>query len=722
MYDGETFFIPSGWIHAVYTPEDSLVFGGNFLFSGAMESQIKIYQLENMTKVPIKFRYPFFNELHWYVLSNYLECLTGRCYLTVRNDGSEIKEEDKKPDEHYSESKWNLKEKDIYLEAYESNGLYSIFKYLSKLLPKNSKNNKNVPSLITNASSLIKDAKQLIENRKQYEKNEKTSSTSRPVLYWLCKLNYESYLEKLASIKNESSNSSISAATTIDLASPLKSWGAGLQNVNTKFIAYKNKLNSEAVHDIKKKSANDVTSKSTAKSTEILNSFEKLIAATDISNKNDKKQTANNPKSNTSSSLNYPSASTITTSINSSVNNTVYFTNPSTNLNLPLNSQINAIRQSAVTNMNVYTGNHPTVPTTNLIMNRPIFNGPPGLQANYNQPGIIYTNPQLNPATSFNPQANLYAQIQPTGLQPGLTGPNFNNYNLISNTPMLTTTPAGLSVLPVMNNLTATAKPSQFVESHLTANKNPQQPQQTPQFASPWLQPTTIIQPTIPPTSTNIKTINQQSSSNKSSKSNSKQSSNKQQQNLQTNSSSIQQQPTFSTAQPANISLTNAAAQQHQSLSTTAHKQPVNSMFNLTDPSRPNQVLNFASAPNQPTAANAFITPTLNTNLTHQLNQNFIITPVTSNITGNLIAGNNLIPNPIYPNFITSNVISGNMLVNPQLNPAANLQPGGLVQTPSIPQQIVPIGKPTIKLQRINCRKCVPCNRNSCGRNIFLMS
>ena len=28
---GNTLFIPSGWIHAVYTPRDTLVFGGNFL-------------------------------------------------------------------------------------------------------------------------------------------------------------------------------------------------------------------------------------------------------------------------------------------------------------------------------------------------------------------------------------------------------------------------------------------------------------------------------------------------------------------------------------------------------------------------------------------------------------------------------------------------------------------------------------------------------------------
>lgn len=34
-------FIPTGWIHAVYTSKDSLVFGGNFLHSLNMELQLK---------------------------------------------------------------------------------------------------------------------------------------------------------------------------------------------------------------------------------------------------------------------------------------------------------------------------------------------------------------------------------------------------------------------------------------------------------------------------------------------------------------------------------------------------------------------------------------------------------------------------------------------------------------------------------------------------------
>lgn len=33
LHQGQTLLIPTGWIHAVFTPVDSLVFGGNFLHS-----------------------------------------------------------------------------------------------------------------------------------------------------------------------------------------------------------------------------------------------------------------------------------------------------------------------------------------------------------------------------------------------------------------------------------------------------------------------------------------------------------------------------------------------------------------------------------------------------------------------------------------------------------------------------------------------------------------
>lgn len=48
---GDTMLIPSGWIHAVYTPDDSLVFGGNFLHSQSIRTQIRVYQVENKLNV-----------------------------------------------------------------------------------------------------------------------------------------------------------------------------------------------------------------------------------------------------------------------------------------------------------------------------------------------------------------------------------------------------------------------------------------------------------------------------------------------------------------------------------------------------------------------------------------------------------------------------------------------------------------------------------------------
>jgi F-box/leucine-rich repeat protein 10/11 len=86
LMEGNTFFIPTGWIHAVYTPVDSLVFGGNFLHSYGIDKQLKIAHVEDTTKVPQKFRYPFFTEMLWYVLERYVHCLLGNSHLTTGHD------------------------------------------------------------------------------------------------------------------------------------------------------------------------------------------------------------------------------------------------------------------------------------------------------------------------------------------------------------------------------------------------------------------------------------------------------------------------------------------------------------------------------------------------------------------------------------------------------------------------------------------------------------
>lgn len=44
LYAGQTMMIPSGWIHGVYTPKDSIVIGGNFLHGHSIPTQLQVYE------------------------------------------------------------------------------------------------------------------------------------------------------------------------------------------------------------------------------------------------------------------------------------------------------------------------------------------------------------------------------------------------------------------------------------------------------------------------------------------------------------------------------------------------------------------------------------------------------------------------------------------------------------------------------------------------------
>ena len=73
LAEGDTMLIPSGWIHAVWTPEDSLVIGGNFLTRTDYPMQFRVVEAEQATGTPKMFRYPFFAKVMWYALIKYLE-------------------------------------------------------------------------------------------------------------------------------------------------------------------------------------------------------------------------------------------------------------------------------------------------------------------------------------------------------------------------------------------------------------------------------------------------------------------------------------------------------------------------------------------------------------------------------------------------------------------------------------------------------------------------
>lgn len=155
---GNTFFIPTGWIHAVFTPKDSLVFGGNFLHSYGIDKQLRIAQVEDTTHVPQKFRYPFFTEMLWYVLERYVNCLLGTSHLYKVSSNVET------ADEH------------VHLTPWELHGLKAIVTYLHALPT----NKKNVPELIRDPVALIKDVRTLVEQHR-YD-NPDLAVTGRPVL------------------------------------------------------------------------------------------------------------------------------------------------------------------------------------------------------------------------------------------------------------------------------------------------------------------------------------------------------------------------------------------------------------------------------------------------------------------------------------------------------------------------------------------------------------
>jgi len=54
----------------VYTPKDSIAFGGNFLHAYNFETQLKIHGIEENLREPLKYRFPYFEELMWYVTPN----------------------------------------------------------------------------------------------------------------------------------------------------------------------------------------------------------------------------------------------------------------------------------------------------------------------------------------------------------------------------------------------------------------------------------------------------------------------------------------------------------------------------------------------------------------------------------------------------------------------------------------------------------------------------
>ncbi|XP_073332705.1 lysine (K)-specific demethylase 2Aa isoform X4 [Pagrus major] len=197
LKQGCTFIIPSGWIHAVYTPVDSMVFGGNFLHSFNIPTQLNICNIEDRTRVPVKFRYPFYYEMCWYVLERYVFSLTKTSYLTPefqkhslgiglkKPPGAEaaseqVKEEEEShgSDEEASEQQADKPAVKVHLTPLELEGIWNLLGKLEAL----PSNKKCVPAGIHNAPALITHIKALL--KEHANDNPKLSYTGKPIIRW----------------------------------------------------------------------------------------------------------------------------------------------------------------------------------------------------------------------------------------------------------------------------------------------------------------------------------------------------------------------------------------------------------------------------------------------------------------------------------------------------------------------------------------------------------
>ncbi|KAI3410170.1 hypothetical protein GPALN_006528 [Globodera pallida] len=90
LCQGHTLIIPSGWIHCVYTPVDSLVFGGNFLHSYSIPMQIRVSKSEDRIKIGSKYRFPHFKQMFWCYIAAIVRSATRRIYQKKLTDEAHI--------------------------------------------------------------------------------------------------------------------------------------------------------------------------------------------------------------------------------------------------------------------------------------------------------------------------------------------------------------------------------------------------------------------------------------------------------------------------------------------------------------------------------------------------------------------------------------------------------------------------------------------------------
>ncbi|XP_057685179.1 lysine-specific demethylase phf2-like isoform X2 [Corythoichthys intestinalis] len=77
LKQGQTLFIPSGWINAILTPVDCLAFSGHFVHNLSVEMQMRANEIEKRLKMKTLTPFPNFETACWYVGCHLLERFKG---------------------------------------------------------------------------------------------------------------------------------------------------------------------------------------------------------------------------------------------------------------------------------------------------------------------------------------------------------------------------------------------------------------------------------------------------------------------------------------------------------------------------------------------------------------------------------------------------------------------------------------------------------------------
>ena len=85
LHAGDTLFLPGGWFHAVSTPKDTIVLGGNYINPLRLENALHVVMMEQKLRVGADAKYPKYDMLMYYAACDFVNRLVrGRNLLQSR--------------------------------------------------------------------------------------------------------------------------------------------------------------------------------------------------------------------------------------------------------------------------------------------------------------------------------------------------------------------------------------------------------------------------------------------------------------------------------------------------------------------------------------------------------------------------------------------------------------------------------------------------------------